>query len=164
MLAPWKKSYDQPRKWKWKVKVKVVQSCLTLCDPMDCIVHGILQARVLEWVAFPSPGDLPNQGIESRSLALQVDSLPAKPQGKPKNPGVGNLSFLQGIFPTQESNQGLLNCRQILYQLSYEGSPTNHQPTQHIKKQRHYFASKGPSSQSYGFSSSHVWMWELDQP
>ena len=33
---------------------------------------------------------------------------------------------------------------------------------QHIKKQRHYFANKGPSSQSYGFSSSHVWMWELD--
>ena len=33
---------------------------------------------------------------------------------------------------------------------------------QHIKKQRHYFADKGPSSQSYGFSSSHVWMWELD--
>ena len=36
------------------------------------------------------------------------------------------------------------------------------QPRQHIKKQRHYFASKGPSSQSHGFSSSHVWMWELD--
>ena len=36
------------------------------------------------------------------------------------------------------------------------------QPRQHIKKQRHYFASKGPCSQSYGFSSSHVWMWELD--
>ena len=36
------------------------------------------------------------------------------------------------------------------------------QPKQHIKKQRHYFASKDPSSQSYGFSSSHVWMWELD--
>ena len=36
------------------------------------------------------------------------------------------------------------------------------QPTEHMKKQRHYFASKGPSSQSYGFSSSHVWMWELD--
>ena len=35
-------------------------------------------------------------------------------------------------------------------------------PRQHIKKQRHYFADKGPSSQSYGFSSSHVWMWELD--
>ena len=36
------------------------------------------------------------------------------------------------------------------------------QPRQDIKKQRHYFANKGPSSQSYGFSSSHVWMWELD--
>ena len=36
-----------------KVKMKVAQSCLTLCDPMDCIVHGILQARILEWVAFP---------------------------------------------------------------------------------------------------------------
>ena len=36
------------------------------------------------------------------------------------------------------------------------------QPRQHIKKQRHYFASKGPSSQGYGVSSSHVWMWELD--
>ena len=36
------------------------------------------------------------------------------------------------------------------------------QPRQHIKKQRHYFANKGPSSQSYGFCSSHAWMWELD--
>ena len=36
-----------------KVKVKVAQPCLTLYDPMDCIVHGILQARILEWVAFP---------------------------------------------------------------------------------------------------------------
>ena len=36
------------------------------------------------------------------------------------------------------------------------------QPRQHIKKQRHYFASKGPSSQTYGFSGSHVWIWELD--
>ena len=36
------------------------------------------------------------------------------------------------------------------------------QPRQHIKKQRHYFANKGPSSQGYGFSCGHVWMWELD--
>ena len=36
------------------------------------------------------------------------------------------------------------------------------QPRQHVKKQRHYFANKGPSSQAYGFSSSHVWLWELD--
>ena len=39
--------------WKWKVKVKVAWSCLTLCDPMDYTVQGILQARILEWVAFP---------------------------------------------------------------------------------------------------------------
>ena len=38
-------------------------------------------------------------------------------------PGVGSLSLLQRIFPTQKSNWGLLHCRQILYQLSYEGSP-----------------------------------------
>ena len=37
----------------WKVRVEVVQSCLTLCDPMDYTVHGILQARILEWVAIP---------------------------------------------------------------------------------------------------------------
>ena len=53
------------------------------------------------------------------SPTLQVDSLPAEPQGKPKNTGVGSLSLLQGIFPTQESNLDLLHCRQILYQLNY---------------------------------------------
>ena len=37
----------------WKMKVKVTQSCPTLCDPVDYTVHGILQARILEWVAFP---------------------------------------------------------------------------------------------------------------
>ena len=53
-----------------------------------------------------------------------MDSLPAEPQGKPKNTGVGSLSLLQKIFLIQESNQGLLHCRQILYQLSYQGSPS----------------------------------------
>ena len=72
---------------------------------------------------FPSPGDLPNPGIAPRSPPFQADSLPAEPQGKPKNTGVGSLSLLQGIFPTQELNQGLLCCRQILHQLSYEVSP-----------------------------------------
>ena len=67
---------------------------------------------------FPSPGDLSNPGIECRSPALQADSLPAEPQGKPKNSGVGSLSLLQWIFPTQQSSQGLLHCRQILYQES----------------------------------------------
>ena len=54
---------------------------------------------------------------------MQVDSSPAAPQGKPKNIGVGNLSLLRGIFPTQESNQGFPHCGRILYQLSYQGSP-----------------------------------------
>ena len=103
-------------------KVKVIQSCLTLCDPMHCIVHGILQARILECVAFPSPGDLSNPETKPRSPALQADCLLAEPQGKPKNTGVGSLSLLQWIFLTQESNQGLLHYRWILYQLSYQGS------------------------------------------
>ena len=61
------------------------------------------------------------QEIEPRSPALQPDSLPAEPQEKPKNTGVVSLSLLQQIFPTQQLNQGLLNCRWILYQLSYQG-------------------------------------------
>ena len=105
-----------------KVKVKVVQSCLTLCDPMDYTVHRIIQARIPEWVAFPFSRDLPNPGVESRSPALQANSLPAEPQGKPKNTRVGSPSLLQRIFPTQELNWGLLHCRQILYQLGYQGS------------------------------------------
>ena len=69
------------------VKVKVAQSCPTLCDPMDCSlpgssVHGILQARIQEWVA--------------------------------------SHSLLQGIFPAQGSNPGLLHCRRILDCLSHQ--------------------------------------------
>ena len=67
---------------------------------------------------FPSPGELPNPGIGPKSPALQVDSLPSEPPGKPKNTGVGSLSLLQGNFLTQELNWGLLKCRWILYQLS----------------------------------------------
>ena len=81
---------------------------------MYYIMHGILQARLLEWLPFLSPGGLPNPGIEPRSPTLQVDSLPSEPQGKPKNTGVGSLSLLHWIFPTQELNRGLLHCRRIL--------------------------------------------------
>ena len=57
------------------------QSCLTVCDPLGCSppgssVHGISQARILEWVAFPFSGDLPNPGIKPRYPTLQVDTLP----------------------------------------------------------------------------------------
>ena len=70
----------------------------------------------------PPPEGLPDPGIKPRSPTLQVDSLPSEPPEKPKNIGLGSLSLLQGIFLTQESNQGLLLCRWILYQLSYQGS------------------------------------------
>ena len=68
-----------------KVKVLVAQLCLTLCNPMDCSppgssVHGIFQARILEWVAISFSGDLPNPGIKSRFPAFQAYSLPSKPQ------------------------------------------------------------------------------------
>ena len=45
---------------------------------------------------------------------------------------------------------------------TYTWKESYDQPRQHIQKQRRYFANKGPSSQGYGFSSSHVWMWQLD--
>ena len=63
------------------------QSCLTLCDPMDCSlpgssVHGIPQARILEWLPCPPPGHLPNPGTEPRFPALQADSLVSEPPEK----------------------------------------------------------------------------------
>ena len=64
-------------------EVKVAQLCPILCDPMDYTIYGILHARTLEWVVFPFHRDLPNPGIVPRSPALQADSLPAEPQGKP---------------------------------------------------------------------------------
>ena len=72
---------------------------------------------------LPSSQDLTDPGIEHKSPALQADSLPAEPQGKSKNTRVSSLSLLQGIFPTQGMNSGLLYCREILNQLSHKGSP-----------------------------------------
>ena len=72
--------------------VKVAQLCPTLYDPMDYTVHGIPQTRILEWVAFSfSRGSSQPPGIEPRSPALQADSSPPEPPGKPKNTGVGSL-------------------------------------------------------------------------
>ena len=100
-------------------EVKVAQSCPTLCDRMNYTVRGILHSRILEWIAFPSPGDLPNSEIEPRSPSLQADSLPVELQRKLKNTGVGSLSLLQGIFPTQELNPGVPRWRWTLYCLSH---------------------------------------------
>ena len=78
---------------KVKSESEVAQSCPTLSDPMVCRppgspVHGISQARILEWVAISFSGDLPNPGIKLSLLlcqvspALQVDSLPSEPSGE----------------------------------------------------------------------------------
>ena len=64
--------------WKSRSRVRLFATAWTIHT-----VHGILQARIPEWVAFPFSRDLPNPGIEPRSPALQADSLPAEPQGKP---------------------------------------------------------------------------------
>ena len=105
------------------MKLKVAQLCPTLCDPMGYTLPGILQARILEWVAFPCSRGSSQPKDRTHVSRIAGDSLPAKPQGKPKTTGVGNLSLLQQIFSTQELNRGLLNCRQILYQLSSQGTP-----------------------------------------
>ena len=103
----------------------VTQSCPTLCNPMGfsppgSSVHGGSPGKNTGVSCHAlHPGDLPNAGIEPKAPTLQGDSLPAEPPGKPMNTGVGNLSLLQGIFLTRESNQGLLHCRCILYLLSY---------------------------------------------
>ena len=85
---------------------------------MDCIppgssVHGILQARILEWVAMPSsrgslrPRDQTCVFLMSPALAGRF--FTTEPPGKPKNTGVGSRSLLQGLFPTQGSNLYLLS-------------------------------------------------------
>ena len=99
------------------------------------------------WLFPPPPGDLPDPGIEPLSLmspalvggvsntsATKVKVAQSSPTLRPhviyspwnspdQNIGVGSLSLLQVIFPTQGSNPGLPHCRQILYQLSHKGSP-----------------------------------------
>ena len=106
---------SEKRKWKLLSRVQLFATLWT--------IQSMEFFRPEYWSAepFPSPGDLPNPGIEPRSPALQADSLPAEPQEKPKNPGVGSLSLLQWIFPTQGLNWGLLHCKWIHYQLSYQG-------------------------------------------
>ena len=99
----------------------VAQSCLTLCSPMDChatgsSVHGdplgkntgvFLEAAMPSSKGSSQPRDL------TQVCHTAGDSSPAEPPGKPKNTAVGSLSLLQQIYPTQESNQGLLHYDQI---------------------------------------------------
>ena len=101
------------------VVIWIIRIFLYISSVCTCHLFLISSASVMSI----STEDLPNPGIEPRSPILQVDSVPAEPQGKPKNTGVGRLSLIQQSFLTQESNQGLLHCRWIPSQLSYQRSP-----------------------------------------
>ena len=86
------------------VCVLVAQSYPTLCDSMDCSppgssVHGVLQARVLEWLPFPSPGDLPNPGVEP-GVAQMVKCLPAMWERSGFNSCIGKLPWRRKWQPT----------------------------------------------------------------
>ena len=97
----------------------VSQMCPALCDPVDCnppgsSVHGIFQARILEYVAFPSPGDLPDPGIKLGSPALQADSLPSESWEKPLNDVTSNLFWnllLMDCSPPGSSVHGNFQAR-----------------------------------------------------
>ena len=87
---------------------EVAQSCP--CDPIDgslpgSSVHGIFQARVLEWIAISFSGDLPNPGIEPGSPALQADALPSEPPGKP--------TITQGWVKRKSCSPGLVPLSSI---------------------------------------------------
>ena len=127
--------------------MKVTQSCLTLGDPMDCImgngnppqcsclenprdggawwaaIYGVAQSQT--WLKqLSSSSKLLFSSTYFRVLQLNYTWTVYHPLNSlGKNTEVGSLSLLQGIFPTQGSNPGLLHCRQILYQLSHQGSP-----------------------------------------
>ena len=118
----------------------VAKLCLTLAIPWTVarqapLSMGFSRQEYWNGLPFPSPGDIPNPGIKSRSPTLQADSLLTELWGKlfiflcapffwggGKNTGMGCHSLLQEIFLTQELNPGLLHCRQMLYRLSHQGS------------------------------------------
>ena len=91
---------------------------------MDYIVYGILQARILEWVAFPfSTGSSQSRNRTQVSFSAGGFFTNWATRKAQEYTRVHGLSLLQWIFPTLESNQSLLHCRWILHQLSYQGSP-----------------------------------------
>ena len=104
--------------YRLEVKWKSLSHVWLFVTPMDYTIQSMEFSRQEYWrIPFSRGSSRP------RSPTLQEDSSPAESQGKPKNTGVASLSLLQWIFLTQESNQGLMHCRQVLYQLSYQGSP-----------------------------------------
>ena len=76
----------------------VTQSCPTLCDPVDCSLpgssfQGFSRQKFWSWEPFPSAGDLLDSGIKSGSPALQADSFPSEPPGKPQDLPILDISY-----------------------------------------------------------------------
>ena len=107
------------------VKVKVTQLFLTLCDSMDYTVYGISPGQNTGMSSLSIlRGNLPNPGIKPRSHALQVDSLPAEPQGKPKNTGVGRC--LRRQTDTDRQLDGRPDgCNSVSVTEEYEANDNN---------------------------------------
>ena len=103
---------SQGKKWEYileKESESHTQLCPTFYDPMDYTAHGILQARILDWVAVPFFRGPSHPGIKPRSSTLQVDSLPAELPGKPhilengsqmRSPFGSSNDFLHSAFVT----------------------------------------------------------------
>ena len=106
----------------YPVKVKVTQSCRTLCNPMDYTVHGTLQARKLEWVAFPFSRGSSQPRDRTQVSCTEGGFFTSWTTREIQESGGSSQSLLQWIFPTQESNWGLLHCRQIFLSTELSGS------------------------------------------
>ena len=127
------------RKWKWsksEVKVKAAQLCPTLCKHMGYTVHGILQARILQWVALP----FSRGSSQPRSPALQEDSLPAEPQGKGQvfswfHPSQGFLSHQSGE-KLSNSCEGRSAEIQVSWKTALIKKDWNEKISLHINKQK----------------------------
>ena len=105
--------------WSQRAGHDLVTEQSIYCSPPGSSVHGILQARILKWVASPSPRYLPDSGIKHMSLALQADSLLSGPPGKPQ------LSIYLTPNGNSEIYYGMsgIYYSLILYQLSQQRSP-----------------------------------------
>ena len=102
----------------------VTKSCPTLASPwtVACLVPLTMEfSRQEYWSALPLPS--PEVKVAQSCPTLRPHGLYSPWSSPGQNTGVGSLSLLQRIFPTQGSNPGFLHCRQILYQLSHKGSP-----------------------------------------
>ena len=110
-------------------KVKVAESCPPLCSPMDYMVYGLLQARILEWVALPLlQGIFPTQGSNPGPLHCGQIPYQLSHKGSPRTLEWVAYPFSRGSSWPRK-NQGLLHCRQILYQLSLrEAQPLPYTP------------------------------------